>query len=258
MKISIITPSYNQGNFIEETIQSVISQKGSFELEYFVIDGGSKDRTVDILKKYEGKLSWISEPDNGQTHAINKGLKKATGDIIAYLNSDDIYELGALRKVVHFFQKNPEKKWGYGKCRIINENGKEIRKWITSYKNFLLKKYSYNKLLSENFISQPATFFRRELLDEIGFFDEKQHLVMDYEYWLRIGEKYDAGVIDEYLADFRWYTTSKSGGNFKKQFKEELYIAKKYAHGKKLPILLHAFNYYKIVGMYSLLRFLQY
>jgi glycosyltransferase involved in cell wall biosynthesis len=150
MKISIITPSYNQAEFIERTIQSIFSQNYP-DIEYIVMDGGSTDGTVKILKKYSDQIIWKSEKDNGQSDAINKGLKIATGEIVAYLNSDDTYEPGTLKKVADFFQKNPEKKWVYGKCKIINKKDQEIRKWITAYKNLLLKNYSYSKLLSENF-----------------------------------------------------------------------------------------------------------
>ena len=252
MKISIITPSYNQAQFIERTIQSILNQNYP-NLEYIVMDGGSNDGTVEILKRYSKQITWKSEKDSGQSDAINKRLRAATGDIVAFLNSDDTYEPGALAKVAEFFAKNPEIKWAYGKCRIVNENDLEIRKPITWYKNFLLKKYSYRKLLAENFISQPATFWRRELLDEIGYIDEKEHYTMDYEYWLRIGQKYPAGVIDAYLADFRMYDESKSGSLANPQFIDELRIAKKYSKGARLPIFLHKINYFKIIWIYKLM-----
>ncbi len=226
MKISIITPSFNQAQYIEQTIQSVLSQKGDFHLEYIIIDGGSTDATLDILKKYTGKISWTSEKDRGQSDAINKGFKKATGDIIGWLNSDDLYEPDTLNNVARFFKKNPAVKWVYGKCRIIDEKNREIRRGVTFYKNLLLRKYSYNKLLAENFISQPAVFFRREILDDIGYLDLNQHIVMDYDFWLRIGKKHPAGVINKYLASFRWYTDSKSGSLYKRQFRDEFNVAK--------------------------------
>ena len=251
MKISIITPSYNQAEFIERTIQSVLSQNYP-DLEYIVMDGGSTDGTIEILQKYSAKIIWKSEKDNGQSDAINKGLRMVTGDIVAYLNSDDTYESGTFKKIVEFFQSNPDKKWVTGKCRIIDENDKEIRKLITFYKNLFLKKYSYAKLLSENFISQPATFWRRELFFEIGYFNEEEHFCMDYEYWLRIGQKYPAGIINEYLANFRYHITSKSGGVNKKQFQDELRIAKKFSKRKNLPMTLHKINYYKITLLYQL------
>lgn len=257
MKISIITPSYNQAPFIERTILSVLNQN-YIDIEYIVMDGGSTDGTIEILKKYSKHIIWKSEKDSGQSEAINKGIKIATGDVIAYLNSDDTYEPDAFFKIVDFFEKNPDKKWVYGKCKIIDKNDKEIRKPITIYKNFLLKHYSYTKLLSENFISQPATFWKRQIHSEVGFFDENEHLCMDYEFWLKIGEKYPVGVIHDYLANFRYYTDNKSSSANKKQFKDELRIAKKYSNGRILPILLHEINYFKITLIYKLFSIVQY
>ena len=220
------------------------------------MDGGSTDGTVEILKKYSDKIIWKSEKDNGQSDAINKGLRQATGDIVAYLNSDDTYEPGALQKVADFFEQNPDKLWAYGKCKIINEKDKEIRQPITVYKNWLLRNYSYPQLLSENFISQPATFWKREIHAKLGFFNKMEHYCLDYEFWLRIGKNHPAGVIDSYLANFRYYATSKSGGVNKKQFQDELRLAKKFGADHPLAIFLHQFNYYKIVFIYKLLDFI--
>lgn len=251
-KITIVTPSYNQAHFIERTIDSILGQNYP-NLEYIVMDGGSKDGTVDVLKKYGKRIIWESEKDGGQSEAINKGLRIATGDIVAFLNSDDTYEPGALAAVADFFTKNPDTKWAYGKCRIINEHEQEIRKPITWYKNLLLRKYSFRKLLAENFISQPATFWRRELLKEVGYINEDEHYTMDYEYWLRIGQKYSAGVINAYLANFRMYDASKSGSLANPQFKDELRIAKAFSGGLRMPISIHRVNYYKIVWVYRLM-----
>lgn len=252
LKISIITPSYNQGGFIKQTIESIFRQNYP-NLEYLVIDGGSTDDTVEILKNYGQRIKWISEKDNGQSNAINKGLKMATGNILAYLNSDDIYVGKSLFAVNDFFQKNQNFKWAYGRCKIINEKNQEIRKIITAYKNFWMRKYSYNKLLSINFINQPATFWRREMMDEFGLFNENEHLVMDYEYWLRIGRKYSAGFINEYLAGFRMHTQSKSNQNFVKQFHDELRVAKKYS-ASQWPIFLHNLNFASILMGYKILQ----
>lgn len=252
MRISVITPSYNQAQFIERTIKSVLNQHYP-ELEYIIMDGGSTDGTVEILKKYSDRIIWKSEKDSGQSDAINKGLRIATGDIVTYLNSDDTYAPGAFEQVIRFFQENPDKKWVYGKCKIIDENDQEIRKPITLYKNILLRKYRYSKLLSENFISQPATFWKREVHTEMGFLDENEHYCMDYEFWLRIGQKYPAGVINNYLANFRYHTDSKSGGVNKKQFQDELRIAKKYSRNNFISIGLHFVNYWKIISIYRIM-----
>jgi len=256
MKISIITPSYNQEAYIEKTIQSVLGQFGDFELEYIIIDGSSTDNSLEIIKRYESRLKWISEPDNGQTDAINKGFQIATGDIVAYLNSDDLYLPKTLHKVATYFRDNTDKNWVTGKCNIIDKNNVIIRKKITAYKNFLLKRYSYNLLLSENFVSQPATFWRKSALNKIGLLTSDHHLVMDYEYWLRLGEHFSLGVLDDYLASFRWYEDSKSGSMYKRQFKEGLSVAKIFARkkNKKWPIALHYFNYFKIVTSYNMMR----
>lgn len=253
MKISIVTPSYNQADFIERTIRSVLDQDYPC-LEYIVMDGGSSDGTRDILRKYSSRIIWRSEKDRGQSQAINKGLKLAGGDIMAFLNSDDTYEPGALRKVAQFFKNHPDRKWVYGKCRIIDASDKEIRRPITAYKNLLLKKYSYSKLLTENFVSQPATFWRGGIMNEIGYLNESEHFCMDYEFWLRIGQKYDAGVIAEYLANFRYHPISKSGSVNRQQFRDELRLAMQFGKDHPWSIFLHKLNYYKITGIYQLMN----
>lgn len=269
MKISIVTPSYNQEEFIERTIVSVISQAGDFEIEYIIMDGGSTDRSIDIIKEYDERIKnkqyplrckgiefiWKSEKDKWQSDAINKWLHIATGDIVTYLNSDDTYNDNALTTVVQALTESG-KKWCYGKCKIIDRHDTEIRTWITGYKNFLGKNYSYGKLLSENFISQMTVFWTKDILEEIGYFDVDEHLCMDYEYWLRMGEKYDPIYISQYIANFRFYHTSKSWSRFHIQFGDELRLARKYARGKyEFRLLLHRFNYYKIVLVYKVLRF---
>jgi len=255
--VSIILPNLNQAKYIKEALDSVLNQKGNFKLEVIAVDGGSTDGSVDILKEYGREIKWISEKDRGQSDAINKGLKMAKGNILAYFNSDDLYEDGAIQTVVDFFLRNPRVKWIYGKCRIIDENGKEIRQFIKWYKHFLGRRYSYKKLLAENFIAQPTVFFKKEVFESAGFFDINQHLVMDYDYWLRIGKKYPVSFIEKYLARFRFHPLSKSNMNLRRQFKEDLEVAKRYAHGNyKFSIFLHYINYIKIIFCYGIMRFL--
>jgi len=251
-KLSIITPSYNQGHFIERTIRSVLDQ-GYPNLEYLVIDGGSTDGTLDILKKDEDRLTWISEKDRGQADAINKGISRSTGDIIAYLNSDDVYEPNALKRVAEHFSAHPEAMWLTGQCRIIDEKDREIRRPITAYKNFLLRHYSYPLLLVTNPVSQPATFWRRDLVEEFGLFDENEHLVMDYDYWLRIGKKYPLAVLDEYLAGFRVYAASKTSSSFLTTFRREMALARKHSSSTLLN-LLHWISYISISAAYLILN----
>jgi glycosyltransferase involved in cell wall biosynthesis len=210
-KISIITPSYNQGAFIEETIQSVLSQ-GYPNLEYIVVDGGSTDNTLAVLRAYQDTLTWISEPDQGQTDAINKGLKMASGEVLAYLNSDDLYLPGALHKVGAFFAENAHADWLTGYCRNVDGDGRTIRRFIRGYKNFWLSRHTYSSLLVINYIAQPATFWRRRVTDEIGPLNADLYYTMEYEYWLRIGAQHGLHVIKEDLAAFRLHEGSKSGG----------------------------------------------
>jgi len=235
-KISIITPSYNQGRFIEQTIQSVLDQ-GYPNLEYIVVDGGSTDDTLDVLRKYDRQLSWVSEKDSGQVHAINKGLRRVTGDIVAYLNSDDFYERGALFRVGEYFAAHPSAICVTGRCRTIDEHGGEVRNWITLYKNFWMRLHSYQVLLVLNYISQPATFWRRSVMEEIGYLDESLYYAMDYEYWLRIGKDHPIHFLADYLASFRLHFSSKSASTTYRNFDEELEVARLY--GGKLPLYLH-------------------
>ena len=173
MKISIITTNYNTDKYLEQTIKSVLNQKGEFELEYIITDGGSIDNSLEIIKKYnkevkEGKwgkhitYKYISEKDKGQSDGINKGLKMATGDIVAFLNADDLYTEGALEKVVTYFKENPDCMWLTGYCKIIDENGKQIKKYITEYKNRKLRKFTFEQLLIEDCISQIGRASCRE------------------------------------------------------------------------------------------------
>jgi len=251
--ISIVTPSFNQAGFIERTIKSVLSQDYP-NFEYLVMDGGSTDGTVEILKKYGKKITWRSEKDEGQGDAINKGLKSAKGEIFAYLNSDDVLAPGALKTAADFFSKNPRTKWVFGKCRIIDENDREIRKLITNYKNFWLERYHYNTLLVLNYISQPAVFWRREASEKIGLFNNHYFWTLDYDYWLRLGKKYPPGFVNRYLANFRVHQLSKTSLGIK-NFLEEVEVAKQHTQNP-LIVGLHYLNFLSIAIGYSLLSWL--
>lgn len=212
--ISIITPSYNQGEFIERTILSVINQEVK-DLEYWVIDGGSTDETIDILKKYEKTLKWVSEPDEGQGDAVNKGILRSKGDIIGWLNSDDVYYPGTLQKVLQYFKDNPNVLIIYGAANHIDDKDAFIESYPT-------RQWNYEYLFEECFICQPAVFFRRELVEEIGLLDKTLQYCMDYEYWLRIGKKYQMVYFPELLAGSRLYPNTKTLGARRKVHEEIL------------------------------------
>ena len=197
-RISIVTPSYNQGQFIEETIRSVLLQ-GYPNLEYIIIDGGSSDNTIEIIKKYEEHFSsWVSESDKGPTDAINKGWQRASGEIIAYLNSDDAYLPGALAAVAEAFQQYPEAKAICGNELKINSEGLVI----TESK---IKNIDRLSLLNLNFIPQPATFLKKSTLTLTGGIDLKIKYTFDFELWLRVTRLGEIKCISHRLAVTRWH-----------------------------------------------------
>lgn len=206
-KISIVTPSYNQGEFIEETIESVLDQKYP-NLEYIIIDGGSSDNSIEIIKKYEDKLTyWISEKDNGQTDAINKGLRRATGDIFAYLNSDDTYLPGTFKKIVKYFDENPGHGILYGDYYVIDEKSRVVQK-----KQEIQFDYKMGCCIGFGLIiPQPSTFFKRDVINHIGYLDEKFKYAMDADYWFRASQVTKIKHIPEYISAFRVHSNSKTG-----------------------------------------------
>jgi len=251
-KITIITPSYNQGKFIRQTIESVLSQNYP-NLEYIVMDGGSTDETVSILKEYEGKIKWFSQKDKGQSDAINKGLKMATGEIVAWLNSDDFYLPGTLERVGNFFAKHTDAQWVTGDYKIVDEQGKEIQSYVRTYKNILRALPFRSTLYIANYINQPSTFWRRKLHDEVGYINEQYHLCMDYDYWLRIYKHYPLHTFGSPLSAFRIHTTSKGKNLYTKQFEEEYTIAKRH-DATQLSLILHKLHTSIIVRVYNAIK----
>jgi len=236
-KISIITPNYNYGRFLEETIRSVVLQ-GYPNLEYIIIDGNSTDNSVEIIKKYAKWFAyWVSEPDTGQTDAINKGFKMITGDIVAWINADDTYAKGALKIVSIFFNDNPHISMIYGACNLVDINSNVLNKYPTV-------DFNIKKLISDwNYIPQPATFFKKKVLNEVGLLDTSFNFSMDREFFIRIGKKYKIKRIQAVLGNVRIHDCTKTKASGKKGIKERLLICKKY--GGFLFFLLPLYsNYY--------------
>ncbi|MEB3211902.1 MAG: glycosyltransferase family 2 protein, partial [Leptolyngbyaceae bacterium] len=171
-RISIITPSYNQGHFIEETIRSVLLQSYP-NLEYIIIDGGSSDNTVEIISKYASHLAyWVSEPDRGQSHAINKGLARATGEIIAYINSDDYYLPGSFRKIAEYYNNHPETDLIHGRCRYIDEMGNKVGEQFGNIQTFEEIIDLWGVWWNKRQFVQPEVFWSRRIFEKIGLFNE--------------------------------------------------------------------------------------
>ena len=212
-KISIIIPSYNQGNFIEEAIRSCLEQN-CIHIELIIIDGASTDTTLDIIKKYEHQIAyWISEPDNGQSDAINKGLKKVTGDIVTWLGCDDLLIKDTIKHVVDVFSSDPSINLVHGNTIYQYSDNHQVESFVDE------KGFPY-KYLSGMAFAQPSSFFRRSSLAEIGYLNESLHYGMDYDLMLRLYDLGEVKHIDQFLSVYRVHEESKTSHS-KVKFAEE-------------------------------------
>ena len=258
-RISIVTPSLNQAAFLPRTLESVLSQVGDFDLEYVVQDGGSTDGSAELLRRYEAerRISLRVEKDSGQSDAINRGLRRTTGDLVGWVNSDDLLLPGTLARVAAAFAASPEAAWLHGGCEIVDEQDRPIRRWITAYKDWRCRHYSRRALLVENFVSQMTVFWRRSAMERVGLLDESLRYTFDYEYWLRLSALGDPLFLPGRIAAFRWYTSSKSGAQFEKQFAEDYAVFERHAPPGALLRLHKRLRTAQIVGAYRLLRALR-
>ena len=204
LKFNVVTPSYNQGKFIERTIRSVLSQTG-VTLDYVVCDGGSSDTTQAILSECQDRLRWVSEVDEGQADAVNKGIGMTAGDIIAWINSDDIYYPDTLLKVAAVFSAYPEVQVVYGDADWIDEYDNVLQAFPT-------EPWRYSRLKETCFLCQPAVFFKRSLVERHGGLDKSLQFCMDYDLWLRYGQHVDFYYLPEKLAGSRMYRSNKTMG----------------------------------------------
>jgi glycosyltransferase involved in cell wall biosynthesis len=251
LKISIITPSFNQGKFIEKTIKSIIDQNYS-NYEHIIIDGGSTDSTLDILNKYRNDVYFISENDKGQVNAINKGLHLATGDIIAFLNSDDFYLPNTFNVVNDLFSRSGCN-WIIGDSIIVDEKNNEIHKFIRHYKKIIRNFNSQSLLYITNYICQPSTFWKKNFSESIGSFDEKLSFVFDYKQWLLMYKINQPLVTNEILSAFRIHQDSKGNLFYKKQFNEEIDVLRS-MKVNKLLFALHKVSNLFIKAIYLIIK----
>lgn len=202
--VTVVTPSFNQGRFIRDTIESVLGQDYP-RIEYLVMDGGSTDETVEILKSYGDRLAWVSEPDRGQADAINKGWRRARGEILAYLNSDDTYLPGAVTAVVAALEAHPEAAAVYGEGYHVTETGQVIERYPT-------EPFDMQRLAETCFICQPTVFLRRRVVEQVRYLDEANQWCMDYDLWIRVARVGTLHFLPRYQATTRLHAETKTLG----------------------------------------------
>jgi glycosyltransferase involved in cell wall biosynthesis len=225
--ISIVTPTLNQGGTIEETIQSVAAQDYA-HFEHIVVDGGSTDNTLDILAKHP-HLRWLSEPDRGQSDAINKGIRMSGGEVVSYLNSDDVLRPGALRAVAEAFASQPENGLVAGDCDLIDAHSRieGLFQARLRRREDLLRYWEWGTGFC---LPQPAVFVRRELFSRVGGFREHLHLAMDYDMWLRLAAHTEFTVVSKTLAAFRVTPGTKTRRQRYAMTLEAYLVSRNYTH----------------------------
>lgn len=222
-RISLVTPSLNQGSFIRETLESALSQ-GYPDLELRVQDGGSTDGTLDVLRGLSGRVPYVVERDSGQADAINRGLRSATGEVLGYLNSDDLLLPGALAAVGEAFAADPELRLVYGRARYVDPEGRPLGSYLT-------RPWDPRALADLCYVAQPAAFWHRKVREEVGELDASLHHTMDYDYWLRIAARYrpeQVRYLDRELAAARLHPDAKSVAGWDRALEEILDLAKKH------------------------------
>ena len=221
-KISVITPSLNQAQHLEATIRSVLDQEYP-NLEYIIIDGGSDDGSVEIIKEYSDRLSyWISEPDGGQTDALIKGFNRATGEVMGWLNSDDLYYPYTLHEVGETFVRNPQWQVVYGDLLLIDDKSHPIR---------VQKEIGFNRFIwmyAHNYIPQPSTFWRRGIYEQVQGLDAKWDLAMDADLWIRFAERTALHHVPRVWSAFRYYPEQKNSRLRDRSNEEDVLIRSRY------------------------------
>lgn len=251
--ITIVTPCLNGAATLPAALASVRDQAYPGVLEHVVVDGGSTDGTLEILDAAPG-VRYISEPDRGLSDAVNKGIRMASGDVIGWLNADDVYLPGALARVGAAFAADRDALWATGECLILDGDGQEIRHAVTAYKSFFLRRWSYRLHLVQNFVSCPSTFVRRSAFDQVGLLEERFKYSMDYDLWLRLGQLRPPVVIDAPLAGFTMAEGSLSMSGFETQFAEHAQNAREHGAGHPIAVAANRGASALIVAIYRVLR----
>jgi glycosyltransferase involved in cell wall biosynthesis len=246
--VSVVTASFEAAGTIAQTLRSVREQRYAGEVEHVVVDGGSTDGTVEIVRA--AGVRHVSEPDRGLTHALNKGIAMTTGEVVGCLNADDAYLPGALARVGAAFAEHPEAEWVTGPCLIVDGDGREIRRGVTAYKDFLLRHHSFALHLCQNHVSAPSTFVRRAALEAVGGYDERFRWSADYDLWLKLGERGDPVVLREPLATFRMAGETLSLTGFEGQFAEHARNAREHGAGHPLAVAVNVAASRAIVWAY--------
>jgi glycosyltransferase involved in cell wall biosynthesis len=250
--ITVVTPVFNNAATIGQTLESVRAQ-GYPDLEHVVVDGGSTDGTVEILERAEG-VRFVSEPDDGLSDAVNKGVALASNELIAWLNADDYYLPGALAAVGEAYDRAGGAPWIAGRCIIVDDDGNEIRKAVSAYKAALLRMYSFPLLLTQNFIMCPATFVRRDVWEEAGPLRLDYRLSMDYDLFLRIAKRHEPLRLHRDLTAFRMVEGTLSLSSFEQQFAEHHQQAREHGEGHPFAIAANRAMSNAIALSYRLMR----
>ena len=231
-RVTIVTPSLNQAAYLEETIRSVASQDYP-NLEHWIIDGGSTDGSLDIIRRWAGRrksIRWVSEKDRGQSEAINKGFRRSSGEIVTWLNSDDAYAPGAVRRAAEFLASHPDCMLAYSEAVIVDERGALMGTFPHTQKIF-----NYRRLVAvSDYIAQPSAFIRRKVLDKVGLLDESLHWCMDWDLWVRIAEKYPVLYFPSLTAHMRDYAQTKTRKGGRRRWKEIVSVARQHS-GLRFP-----------------------
>ena len=229
--VSIITPSFNQSRYLEETIQSVLAQTYP-HIEYWIIDGGSTDGSVDIIRRFAGRLAgWVSEPDRGQTEAINKGFARANGEILAWINSDDTYEPQAVAEAVDYLTAHPETGLVYGDCNYIDENSRVIGRFPAAQTDLARLRRGYVH------VPQQSAFFRAALWRQVGPLDPSFYFAMDYDLWVRLAGVAGVEYVRRLWANFRLHSDAKTIAADDRCWPEMLRVHYRDGGGRLAPIV---------------------